>query len=230
VDTNPNHEKLEQIESRRAFFELLAQKIVISGMTAERDYTYDDDKFRNAGLRLRYSSHFGSVKGLKDGILLEAGFDQTSPNRLVTISSWAFNFAHLKNLSPKDNRARDIVCYNPEYTFVEKLQTVVKKFGQYKTTGTLSSNFLRHYYDIYQLLELPEVKRFIGTPEYLAHKAKRFKSLSQNIQESGAFEISDRNHLAQLEAEYVKTAPLYYRGQVPFGDILSRIQKEVARL
>ncbi len=52
----------------------------------DRDTEYDDQKLRNAGLRLRYDSFYGSVKGLKDGILLEVGFDQTSPHHSVTIS------------------------------------------------------------------------------------------------------------------------------------------------
>jgi hypothetical protein len=34
-----------------------------------------------------------------------------------------------------DNRALDIPCYSPEYTFVEKVQAVVRKYGQFKGTG-----------------------------------------------------------------------------------------------
>ena len=94
VDTNPNHEKPQHLESRRQFFNKLREKIKIPGITAvERDTTYDDETLRNAGLRLRYETHFGSIPGLKDGILLEVGFDQTAPNRAVPISSWVVQFA-----------------------------------------------------------------------------------------------------------------------------------------
>jgi len=34
----------------------------------------------------------------------------------------------------------------------------------------------------------------------------------------------------QFEAEYSKTAPLYYRGQIPFDTILARIQRDLVRL
>ncbi len=64
----------------------------------DRDTTYDDQTLRNAGLRLTYETHFGSIAGLKDGILLEVGFDQTAPNRAVTISSWIVQFADAKKL------------------------------------------------------------------------------------------------------------------------------------
>jgi Nucleotidyl transferase AbiEii toxin, Type IV TA system len=94
VDTNPNHDKAQHIESRRVFYEKLGDKIKISGVTAvERDTTYDDETLRNAGLRLSCETRFGSIAGLKDGILLEVGFDQTTPNRAVTISSWVVQFA-----------------------------------------------------------------------------------------------------------------------------------------
>jgi len=64
------------------------------------------------------------------------------------------------------------------------------------------TNFLRHYYDIYQLLDVETVQQFIGTPEYLAHKKKRFKSLDQNVATSGAFTIEHDNIHKQFETEY----------------------------
>src|ERR1700676_1536903 len=100
VDTNPNHEKPTHIESRRIFYEKLRDKIKIPGITSvERDTTYDDQTLRNAGLRLTYENHFGSIAGLKDGILLEVGFDQTPPNQSVTVSSVIVHFAEAKKLN-----------------------------------------------------------------------------------------------------------------------------------
>jgi hypothetical protein len=195
-----------------------------------RGMRHDDETLRNAGLRLSYETHFGSIPGLKDGILLEVGFDQTAPNRAVTIDSWVIQFAEAKKLRYADNRAIEILCYNPEYTFVEKVQAVVRKYGQFKGTGKVPTNFLRHYYDIQQLLDVEAVQKFIGTPEYLEHKKKRFKSLNLNVAESGAFTIEDDKIRKQFEAEYSKTAPLYYRGQIPLAKILARIRQDLARL
>ena len=231
VDTNPNHDKPPHIESRKQFFDKLRDKITIPGIIAvERDTAYDDAALRNAGLRLRYQTKFGTVPGLKDGILLEVGFDQTSPNTAVIITSWVVGFAEKKHLPYADNRALAIPCYNPEYTFVEKVQAVVRKYGQFKGTGKVPTNFLRHYYDIHQLLDVEPVQQFIGTPAYLEHKKKRFKSLDQDVRKSGAFTIDDETTRRQFEAEYLKTAPLYYRGQIPLDKILTRIQKDLSRL
>jgi len=107
---------------------------------------------------------------------------------------------------------------------------VVRKYGQFKLTGKVPTNFLRHYYDIHQLLDIGAVRQFIGTTEYLAHKKKRFKSLDQNVAKSGAFTIEDVDIRKQFEAEYSKTAPLYYRGQIPLDKILARIQQDLSRL
>jgi hypothetical protein len=52
---------------------------------------------------------------------------------------------------------------------------VVRKYGQFKGTGRVPTNFLRHYYDIQQLLDVEAVQKFIGTSEYLEHKKKRFQ-------------------------------------------------------
>lgn len=231
VDTNPAHERPKQIESRRQFFDKLCDKIKIPGIIAvERETAYDDASLRNAGLRLRYETKFGPIQGLKDGILLEVGFDQTTPNTAVTISSWVVQFGEERKLQYKDNRALEIPCYNPEYTFVEKVQAVVRKYGQFKTSGKVPTNFLRHYYDIHQLLDVEAVQNFIGTSAYLEHKKKRFKSLDQDVTKSGAFTIGDEKTRKQFEAEYLKTAPLYYRGQIAFDTILFRIQRDIARL
>jgi len=124
VYTGKNQTKGQHTESRRKFYDWIANKIMIDGIVGvERDSTFDDEKFRSGGIRLLYPSAYEAVAGLKDGILLEAGFDDTTPNMKVDISSWAFDRANAL-VSIIDNRAKQVKCYHPGYTFVEKLQTV----------------------------------------------------------------------------------------------------------
>jgi len=76
------------------------------------------------------------------------------------------------------------------------------------------SKFLRHYYDVYCLLELPEVLAFIGTPAYEARKAQRFRTGDEQvIARNPAFLLENPAKLARFEAERRKTAALYYDGQ-----------------
>lgn len=87
---------------------------------AIRDTEFDDmPQLRSAGIRLIYQARAGSLAGVKDGILLELGFDDTTPNRPVAISSWAWETATRAGVPVTDNRAQDVPCYAPTHTFVE---------------------------------------------------------------------------------------------------------------
>jgi hypothetical protein len=227
-----NHDKPAHVASRRNFYDGLATQIRIPGIErVERDTFFDDDKMRSAGIRLIYPSSIPALAGLKTGILLELGFDDTTPNRPVAISSWAFNLADERKVAMVDNRALDVACYVPTYTFVEKLQTISTKYRRLVESGTFSSNFLRHYYDVYCLLELPEIQAFIGTPEYAARKEQRFRTGDEQvIARNQAFLLEDPTERARFESEYKKTTALYYEGQPEFNAILDRIGQHIGAL
>jgi hypothetical protein len=232
VKTGKNQDKPAHIASRSRFYEWLTEVIRIPGIkTVQRDHEFDDAKLRSAGIRLIYPTRFGALAGVKAGILLELGFDDTAPNLPCTISSWAWDIAVASNVKVIDNRAIDLLCYSPAYTLVEKLQTISTKFRLQQQHGGFPRNFLRHYYDVYCLLDDPSVQKFIGTPQYAERKRQRFRSGDNiDIASNEAFALSDREVRALFEAEYLKTAALYFKGQVPLADILMRIQKNPDRL
>jgi hypothetical protein len=224
--------KTRHIESRQQFYDWLADSIQINGISSvERDHMFDDDKFRSGGIRLHFDSAFDNPAGLKEGILLETGFDDTQPNSPRTISSWAYDKAAESAVAVKDNRAIDVPCYNPGYTFVEKLQTVSTKYRQQQEKGEMPQNFMRHYYDISQLLGHPDVAAFIGTPEYQERKKVRFRAGDNlSISENEAFLLSDPATRDQYALAYQATASLYFDDQVPFDVVLEKIQSQIERL
>lgn len=229
INENPKNNKPKNVEARRKFYDWLAETIKIDGIiSVERDYAFDDViSYRSGGVRLNYESKTDSINGVKDGILLEAGFDRVTPNFPLTISSWAYEKAkENKTIEIIDNRAIDIICYHPGFTFVEKLQTIVTKFRQEQTDGIFRSNLMRQYYDIYCLLENEEVKKFIGTPEYEAHKKERFPTVDLEIPiaENMAFLLSDTDLSFQFRKRYEATAALYYKGQPDFNQVMDRIR------
>ena len=180
---------------------------------------------------MHYNTAFDNPAGLKEGILLEVGFDDTQPNMPRTISAWAFDRASETDIALADNRAIDVPCYHPGYTFVEKLQTVSTKFRQQQSNGEIPPNFLRHYYDISQLLEHPDVITFIGTPEYQARKEHRFrKDDNLIIAENEAFLLSDPATRKIYTLAYQATASLYFGEQIPFDTILGKIQGQISKL
>lgn len=231
VKTGRNQDKPSHCESRKLFYDWLSQTIQIDGIEKVwRDEAFDDPKYRSGGIRLHYQSLSGSLAGLKDGILLEVGFDDITPNQPVDISSWAFDYAREK-VSILDNRAKAVQCYHPGYTLVEKLQTVSTKYRKQQAENSFPANFLRHYYDVYCLLAAPDVEAFIGTKAYQEHKDKRFRTGDNPlIAQNEAFLLQDPATHNQYARAWQGTAALYYQGQPDFEEMLARIHSFIDRL
>ena len=210
---------------------MFANSLSINGIIEiVRDHEFDDkEKFRSGGIRLYYDSHTPTLEGLKDGILLEAGFDTVTPNRPMDISSWIWEHlisigAHINYIN---NTAAGVKCYHPGYTLVEKLQTIVRKYRNKDNPGAFDDkNFMRQYYDVYCLLGNSDIQGFIGTAEYLAHKAARIKGADNQIplREHPALLLSDSEIRESFNKRYQSTSKLYYNGQPDFEIILARIK------
>lgn len=235
INPNPKNAKPKNIEARKAYYDWLANEIKIDGIVnVERDHAFDNpNSYASGGIRLHYHSLFDRLDGVKDGILLEVGFDQVTPNSARLISSWAFEKASpVLGSEIIDNRAQKINCYHPGYTFVEKLQTIATKFRREQETGEEKPNLLRQYYDVFSLLSNDEVLGFIGTPEYWEHKEKRFPKadLDIPIAKNEAFLLSDPTVRKHFESRYKMTKALYYKGQPAFDKMLETIHFYIEKL
>lgn len=235
INENPNNTNENNFKKRKEFYDWLSsEKIKIPGIVSvERDEEFDDvPNYRSGGIRLRYNNKKEQVAGLKAGILLEAGFDNVTPNSEITISSWAHDKAVGKSIEIIDNRAIGIRCYHPGYTLVEKLQTIATKFRREREGDTTKPNFMRQYYDVYCLLENKEVQEFIGSKEYHQHKDKRFPKADLKVpaNENEAFRLRDPEIKKDFQKRYEATKALYYSGQPDFQSLIERIEKNLDRL
>lgn len=235
INENPNNNKPANIEKKRKYYDQLAAEIKIPGIIeVQRDTVFDDTRrYNSGGIRLFYQKHTQAIDGVKEGILLETGYDTVAPNIPVTITSWAYEKARDNpDLDLIDNRATDIRCYDPRYTFVEKLQTIATKFRKEMETGQVATNYMRQYYDVYSLLADPGVQAFISTDEYYRHKEKRFPAddFAIPMNQNEAFLLNDPTVRERLIKRYEATRALYYYGQPPFKEILTRIQQYLDRL
>ena len=231
VKTRPNQTKPAHVQSRRDFYDWLATTIKIDGIDeVKRDTAFDNKAMMSGGIRLLYKSFTQSVEGLKDGILLELGFDDVMPNIPKDISSWAYDYAADK-VEIIDNRAKGVACYDPGFTLVEKLQTISTKFRKQQETREFPANFMRHYYDVRSLLRSPEVQAFVGTIDYKKHKAKRFpRADNPNIAENQAFILSDPATRQSYEKASAATSALYYKDKPTFAQVLKEIGAWADRL
>lgn len=224
VKTGRNRDKPAHIQGRRDFYDWLAKTIRINGIEkVERDTAFDNKTLMSAGIRLFYKSHTKALTGIRSGVLLELGFDDVTPNAKKDISSWLYDHAADK-VDIIDNRAKGVACYDPAYTFVEKLQTVSTKFRLQQSKKDNPIDFMRHYYDVHGLLKRPEVQAFIGTEAYKAHKAKRFRGNDNpNIAENQAFILADPETRKAYAKAFADSAALYYGDKPTFDKILEDI-------
>ena len=216
--------------ARKEFYDVLAKSLSINGIIEiKRDHDFDDpEKYRSGGIRLYYQSYTPTLEGLKDGILLEAGFDTITPNQPIDISSWIWEHLVSINASSNyiNNTAIGVQCYHPGYTLIEKLQTIIRKYRNKDNPGASDDkNFMRQYYDVYCLLGDSDIQSFIGSSEYLAHKAVRIKGADKQIplQEHPALLLTETEFRESFKSRYKSTSKLYYKGQPDFEEVLARI-------
>jgi hypothetical protein len=229
VKTGKNHTKPAHVKSRSDFYEWLTKTIKIDGIVSvERDTSVDNKDLTSAGIRLAYKNTATPVEGLREGVLLEAGFAKVTPNEPKDISSWAYDYAALK-VEIFDNRAKAVACYDPGYTLVEKLQTISAKYRRQQERGEMPVT--RHYYDVYCLLRQPSVQTFVGTAAYRQHKDEHFpKADNKNIRENPAFQLKDAETRVLYEHAYEASSALYYQGKPTFGEILATLNTWKDRL
>jgi hypothetical protein len=235
--TEGKEDKPQVREARKEFYDVLANSLLIDGIIEiARDHDFDDiEKYRSGGIRLYYKSYTPSIDGLKDGILLEAGFDNVTPNKPIDISSWIWD--HLVSINATsvyiNNTAVGVECYHPGYTLIEKLQTIIRKYRNKDNPGASDdTNFMRQYYDVYCLLGNSDVVDFIGSPEYAKHKSIRIKGADNLIQlkDHPALLLSEQEVRKSFKKRYLSTSKLYYKGQPRFEEILERIKSNLHKL
>ena len=228
---NVKGDKPAHVLARFEFYDALAAKIKIPGVTVNRSRVYDDDKAQNGGIGLKYDSFFmpGTEIGLKPEVLLEAGFARTAPNEPRDFSSWALDKALAAGLEVEDTRAVGIKCFNPEFTFVDKLQTICRRFRQWRDRNDpqkdLPRQFSRHYYDLYMLLAVDRVKQFIGTPAYETYKAEKIKGAdAEEFAARSAFTLPDAGTYNLFEKEFKALNGLLLSPGPSFKEVIERIR------
>jgi hypothetical protein len=90
---------------------------------------------------------------------------------------------------------------------------------------------MRHYYDLYNLLQQQEVQDFIGTEPYRAHKAKRFRRGDEpDLTKNEAFNLRDAATRVLYTGAFKQSTALYYGAKPTFEEILKTLSEWTERL
>lgn len=226
---NLKGEKPAHIKARFDFYDGLTANIKIPGITAERNRAFDDEKAQNGGISLKYQTHFDPLGGLRPEVLLEVGFAKTAPNEPRDFSSWVLDKALAVELPVTDNRARGVLCFNPEYTFVDKLQTISRRFRQHKARNAERDRpreFLRHYYDLFKLLGDKRVQDFIGTESYEKYKGEKIKGEdAKAFADREPFKLSESATFELFEKEFEAMKTLLLGKGPTFKEVADRLRE-----
>jgi hypothetical protein len=220
--------KEAHVKARGEFFDALAGKIRIAGLATRRNRAFDDEKARNGGISLQYESRLDALPGLRQEVLLEAGFTRTVPNEPKDFSSWVMDKAREAGLDIIDNRALAVKCFNPEYTFVDKLQTICRYFRQHRERpqSVRPRAFLRHYYDVYKLLGVDRVLSFMKTDDYEAYKDDKIGGADlMEFMAREAFLLSNRDTFDLFDREFEAIGALLIGAKPSFTEVARRIRE-----
>jgi predicted nucleotidyltransferase component of viral defense system len=149
---------------------------------------FDKDNSENSGSyradRFNYSRVTSSSTGLLlPYIKLEMGYrGGDSPQTRVPIQSYLGKLIEKTGTanSYDDVAAFEVPVLDPKRTFVEKLFAIHSAY-----TNNQIEKYVRHYYDVYKLLEMSDVRDFVGTAQYSELK----------------------KHVAQVSKQFFKTVP-----------------------
>lgn len=181
---------------------------------------------------LTYPKNYDVTAGFSDTILVEMGVrGGTFPQTVRAIQSYIGEYAEQigeANLA-QDLTSLEVNCLDYRRTFVEKLFSVHAAFESNKARGKM-----RHYYDLYRLAALEEMKEFILTEEYVT-VYKDVEDFSRTSFPGAALpnDISfadspalrpDNDSVKELKRNYAAERDLFFVEPPTLEEILERLQ------
>lgn len=121
-----------------------------------------------------YDPRFTGVTAIAPQILIEAGTASgRHPTERVRIESYVATFLREAGVSlvSEDEDSFEMRLLHFRRTFVEKMFAIHKEVDARKADGRPLGSPARHYYDLYQLAQRPEVRNMLVSAEYEEIKA-----------------------------------------------------------
>ena len=178
-----------------------------------------------------YHSVATDLPGLSRDILFEAGYRGSSAAAVrKEIRSYVAEYAAVNNRLDlaEDLQPFDIELQSVRRTFVEKAFAVHAAYCKNRC-----ENRMRHYYDLFRLCGLDEIKSYVGSDDYQAcvkdvKRISRDQFPDQAVPDADSFSESpafkpDSSGLGELERNYRLESDLFFRQQPPLADVLARI-------
>jgi hypothetical protein len=124
--------------------------------------------------RFEYAQLFAGAGEIRNRVFLEAGTASgREPTERVPIQSYVAQYLAQSGvaLGADDEGPFEMRLLHFRRTFVEKMFAIHAKVDAFKKAGQAIGGYARHYYDLFCLIQRPEVLAMLRSPEYAAIKA-----------------------------------------------------------
>ena len=123
--------------------------------------------------RFEYLQRFAGAGEIRNRVFVEAGTASgREPTERVRLQSYVGQFLHDigTSLGAEDEGPFEMRLLHFRRTFVEKMFAIHAKVEAFKTAGQPLGGYARHYYDLFCLVQRPEVLAMLRSEEYAAIK------------------------------------------------------------
>ncbi len=124
--------------------------------------------------RFEYPQRFAGAGEIRNRVFVEAGTASgREPTERVRLQSYVGQFLEETgtSLGAEDEGSFEMRLLHFRRTFVEKMFAIHGKVEAYKTVRQPLGSYARHYYDLFCLVQRPEVLAMLRSEEYAAIKA-----------------------------------------------------------
>ena len=220
------------VAKRRAFYDALAEALVVPDVRVEQDRSRIDKQARGA----EYLGHYPGVllgeltPALSPFIRLEVGRARVMPYVTRPISSFVHDYIVRRGMLGRydDNRPAGLRCVHPLVTLFEKLDAMSRRYARDEMEP---DTFVRHYEDAAEIIRaagrLPETGM---TAEELAKDM-----LDQNdiaappSPNEPALTLADGEKRAAVERAYAKIGPMFWGPRMPLVEACATIRDWLER-
>lgn len=215
------------VKKRAAFYEGLAQILVVPSVRLERDESQVDKLARSAD----YLGYYPGVlldqlaPAMSPFVRLEVGRARVVPHVDRRLSS--FVHAYLKEhgmlTEYTDNRPPAVRCVHPLVTLFEKLDAIARRYGR---AGMEADTFVRHYEDAAQIIRAINTLPAIDlTFAELAQDMLADKTIAaMPTPDEPALHLADADKRAAVARAYEKIAPMFWGPRIPLDEACAVIR------
>jgi hypothetical protein len=137
--------------------------------------------------RFEYMQRFAGAGEIRNRVFVEAGTASgKEPTERVRLQSYVGQFLQETgtSLGAEDEGSFEMRLLHFRRTFVEKMFAIHAKVEAFKKDGKEIGGYARHYYDLFCLVERPEVLVMLRSPEYAAIKSDYDRVSQEHFEKS----------------------------------------------